>query len=90
MVKRQEHLNILDLLDTNIISLNKLPWESITLPVFKYWCDLLLFENILYGIIMGINPSKKIRNVLDSVHLKYFRILAVSQRRTCRPPPSQK
>ena len=71
--KEKERFHILDLLDKIMISLNEIPWEKITLPIFKYWCDLFRFENMLHGIIIDDNPSKKIMNVVKSVDLKVHR-----------------
>ena len=58
--------------DKIMMRLNKIPWESITLPILKYWCDFLMFENILYIMIMAHNTSKNLMNVVKSVDLKVF------------------
>ena len=56
-----------------MISLNEIPLENITLPIFKNWCDLLIFEHMLYFIIKEDNPSKKLFNKYNPVSLKVFR-----------------
>ena len=73
MFTKNECFHIFDLLDKIMISLNEIPWESITLPIFKYWYDLLLFENMLCGISMGYNPSKNFMSELNSVDQKFYR-----------------
>ena len=56
-----------------MISLNEIPWESITLPIFKYWCDLLIYGNtVKCSKIMGDIPSKNLMN-LKSENLKVIR-----------------
>ena len=73
MVKEKECFHILDLLDKIMITLNEITWESITLPAFKYWCDLLLFTDELSGTIEDGKPSENLTNLLDSVNLKVYR-----------------
>ena len=41
LVKEKERFHILDISDKIMISLNKVPWESIPLSIFKNWFDLL-------------------------------------------------
>ena len=77
MLTEKERFHIFDLLDKIMISLNKISWESITLPIFKYWCDLSIFENLFFGKFMGDiladNPSKDLENKLNSVDPKVRR-----------------
>ena len=72
-VKEKERFHIFDLSDKIMISLNEIPRESITLPIFKYWYDLLLFIDTLHVIIMHDNPSTNLISVVRSVDLKAFR-----------------
>ena len=73
MLREEERLHIFDLLDKIVISVNEIPWLSITLPLFKFMCDLFLFENMLFGIIADIIPSKNLMSVLKSVDQKFER-----------------
>ena len=73
MLTEKEHFHILDLSDKIMISLIEIPWESITLPVFKYWCDLLMFEKMLSVIIMDNNSYENVMKVVNSVAKKMNR-----------------
>ena len=73
LVQVKKRLHILILSDKIMIILNKIPWESITLRTFKYWCDILFFVNTLYGIVEEDNSSKNVLNLAKSVDLKVFR-----------------
>ena len=56
-----------------MISLNEIPWESITLPIFKYWYNLFLFEKMLYIIIKGDKSYENLIKVFLPVNHKVFR-----------------
>ena len=69
----EERHHILNLLVKIMFNLNEIPWESISLPIFKHWCDLLSFVNTLLRIIKSDNSSKIVMIVLKSVTVKVFR-----------------
>ena len=73
MITEKERFQILDLSDKIMISLNEIPCESITLPIFTYWCDLYIFERNFSNIIVGDNSSKKCITVEKSVAVKLHR-----------------
>ena len=73
MFTENERFHILDLLDKIMISMSEIPWESITLSVFKNWYDLLIFENMLCRIIMVDSPSINLMNIVTSVDIKVYR-----------------
>ena len=73
MVNEKGRSNILNILDRIMSRLNKMPWESITLVIFKYWCDLLLFQNMLHVIINGDNSSENLIHELNIVSTHIFK-----------------
>ena len=72
LLREKERFHILDLSDKIMISLNKIPWESITLPIFKNWFDFLIFIDTLYVIIRDDNSSENLLNVVKLVDQKIF------------------
>ena len=74
MLTAKERFHIFDLLDKIMISLNEIPWESITLSNFKHWCDLYFFRGMLcYNISDKIMDPKILTEVNESVKVKIFR-----------------
>ena len=73
MLPEKERFHVVDLFDKILISLNEVPWESITLPIFKYWCDLFLFEIMFYSVIKCDKSYGNLMNVATSVNANFFR-----------------
>ena len=74
MLKEKERCHIFDLLDKIMISLNEISLESITLPIFKYWCDLFIFEYMLFMVFQKFDkPSNNLNEIIMSVNLKVSR-----------------
>ena len=66
-VKEKDRFHIFDLLNKIMISWNEIPLESITLPIFKYWCSLMIF------VMMDDNPSEKLMTVRNAVAAEVYR-----------------
>ena len=71
MFKEKKLLHILDLSDEIMISLNEIPLEIITLSIFIYWCDLLMFEIMLFADLL--EPSENLEKKVGVLSLKLFR-----------------
>ena len=72
LLTENERFQILDLSDKIMIGLNEIPRESITLPVFNYWYNFLVFERCFPNMIIGDNSSKKFIDVMKSVAVKVY------------------
>ena len=70
-VKEKKLLHILDLSDEIMIILNEIPLENITLSIFKYWFDLMIFEMMLFADLWEL--SKNLEKKVDAVSLKLFK-----------------
>ena len=73
IITEKERFHILELTDEIMISLNEIPRESITLPIFKCWCDLLIFQYMFTIIMECDNSCETLINVVNSVAMKVFR-----------------
>ena len=68
---KKERLHILELSDEIMITLNEIPRESITLPIFKCWCDLFIFQDMLNIIIKSDDSCETLISVVNSVVIIY-------------------